>query len=433
MKFLIALIFSFPTLASVPELFGPSASTIAVGGQAQSESAANNYYASALLGYSQKTQFSFNTFYINTDFKSINNVIVKNESNSVSSYESGDVEVNNSPSAMFSAHLSVPVFSPQGPKLNLSLFAPMDRLMEADTSLPYQPRYVMYNERLLRPLMLVSASQSFSDWSYSLGLISGFQTNGETYFITRTTSGNPSFARLNFNAKPSLGLTASVAKKTNQHTTYLSFQQEMSSKLVNRATGETEIASNSSFAFDFNLSSLLYYDPMILRLGHQIKTSNISWLFSIEYQDWSNFENSNMKVTKLGGSINGSSNFEELELQNIFIPKIGLEYVIFPRWTLKAGHFYRPSPVKTSGLKNAGNTIDTDKHVSSLGLAHNFSLFQMPLTLDVAYQSHFLKQMKIVKTPGMENGEISQEKIGSPGYTVGGMIHVLSMGLSWMY
>ena len=219
MKLLLVILLSlsFSAQASLPELFGASAGSIAIGNQAQAESAANNFHAASLLGYSRQTQFSFDIFYINPNFKEINNVVVKNETNTVNTFERGDVEVNPTPTTMFAAHFSTPLFSPEGVKFNLSIFAPFDRLMEADTGDPYQPRYVMYENRFIRPVILFSGAQNFGDWSFSVGAQTGFQSNGETYFITRTTAGNPSVAKMSFNAKPSIGATGSFLK--NQTTT----------------------------------------------------------------------------------------------------------------------------------------------------------------------------------------------------------------------
>jgi long-subunit fatty acid transport protein len=435
MKFLLAILLSlsFTANASLPELFGPSAGSIAIGNQPLKNSAANNYHAPALLGYSQTTQFSFDTFYINTNFKEINNVTTKNETNTVNSSETGDVEVNPTPTTMFAVHFSTPLLSPTGPKFNFSMFAPFDRLMEADTGDPYQPRYVMYDNRFLRPILIFSLAQSFGEWSYSAGVHTGFQTNGETYFITRTTSGNPSVAKMSFNAKPSIGAALSISRKHENKTTYFTFQQEMKSKLENRASGETEIASNTSFQFDFDVAALLYYDPMTLKLGHQLELKDSTVHLSLEYQQWENFEAPTLKLKKRGGTINGSEDYEKLKLRNIWIPKIGWEKNINERWVGKIGYFYRQSPIDTNNLKNSGNTIDVDKHVGSLGLAHIFKIYDKPLTLDLAYQAHFLRSKKITKTPNREDGDASEPKIGSPGYTVGGMIHVLSTGLSWTY
>jgi long-subunit fatty acid transport protein len=100
-------------------------------------------------------------------------------------------------------------------------------------------------------------------------------------------------------------------------------------------------------------------------------------------------------------------------------------------WSMKLGYFYRPSPIKKGSIDEAGNSIDVDKHVTSIGAAYHFKFMEKILTLDLAYQGHFLMNQKVVKTPNREDGNTSEQKIGSPGYRIGGMIHTLGLGLSW--
>lgn len=433
MQLILLFLLSFSAHASLPELFGSSAGSVAIGNQAEKESAANNYYAGAILGYSKSTQFSFNTFYIDTQFTPVKNVVTKNETNSVNQSESGKVEVNPTPTLMFGAHLSTPLFAAEGPKFNLSIFAPFDRLIEADTGDPYQPSYAMYSNRFIRPNLSFGVAQSFDRWGFSLGAITGLQSGGETYLVTRTTNRNPSLGKVSYNAKPTVGATASVSYKTDKALHYFAFQQEMKSKMEMRGTGETEIASNASFPFDFKIRSLLFYDPMTFRLGTQYYQDSTNYFLSVEYQKWSSYESSQLKLKKQGGTINGSDNYERLKLRDIVIPKIGFDKRMSEIWSLKAGYFYRQTPLKTKALKHAGNTIDPDKHVTSIGTGYNFLAYGKTINLDVAYQAHFLRNQKITKTPNREDGDPSQAKIGGPGYRIGGMIHVLSAGISWMY
>ncbi len=442
MTFLLLILLNLSAHASLCELFGPSAGSIAIASQAEKESAANNYHAAALLGYSKTTQFSFNTFYVSTDFKEIKNVVVKNETTTVDTFKRGNAEVNPTPTAMFGIHFSTPLFAPEGPKFNISVIAPFDRLMETDTGDPYQPRYVMYENRFIRPNLIFSGSQSFGDWAFSAGVQTGIQSNGETYFVTKTTAGTPSVGKMSFNAKPSIAALASVSKITSNHVTFLSFQQEMKSNLQNRASGETEVAGSASIPFDFDVSSLLYYDPLTIRLGHQIHfEDHSSFFFTTEFQQWDSYDGSSLKLKKRGGTITGSNDYERLKLRNLFIPKIGYSRKLSEKWTGKVGYFYRQSPLKTENLKHSGNSIDVDKHVASAGAAYLFKFYQKDIILDLAYQLHLLRSQHITKTPGLEtgnppsapSGSDEDVKIGSPGYSVGGKIHVVSLGLSWKY
>lgn len=437
MKAFIALLFlcSFNIHASVNELFGPSAGSIAIGNQAESESAANNMIASSLLGHSSSTQFSFNLFYIDTHFRSINNIVLQNDVTTVNDYKIGDIEVNVTPTLLMGIHFSTPLFAGIGPKLNLSIISPTDRLLEIDTGDTYQPRYIFYGNRYMRPSINLSLAQSFGRWSYGVGVITGIQSNGETRFLTRfaTTSG-PSYGKINFNATPSIGLTASASKKINSDIFYFSYQQEMKSKLENAAFGETEIIAGR-FPFEFQINSLLYFDPHTLRIGHTKDLQRTQLFSSLEYQHWENYESSTIKITSQNQSVKDSIDYEKLRPQNIFIPKIGISYQSLDNVFLKAGYFYRPSPIKHTQLKNAGNSIDPNKHVASIGMTYIFKVFGASINWDTSYQSHILQNRKIVKTLAREDGDTSegQGKIGSPGYRIGGMIHVLSTGLSWKY
>src|SRR5665647_351976 len=190
MKLILLLILSFAQVAeaSFPELFGSSAGSMAIGNQPELNNAANNYYASALLGFSKTTQYSFSLSRVQTAFKDIHNVVTQNQTNTVNSFEFGNPSVNNTPTSMLTAHLSTPLFSPEGPKFNFSLFAPLSRLMETNSGDPYQPRYVMYDSRFIRPILIVGLAQSFGDWSFGLAAQNGFQSTGQTYFMTRTTA-----------------------------------------------------------------------------------------------------------------------------------------------------------------------------------------------------------------------------------------------------
>jgi hypothetical protein len=434
MKLLLAIIIclNLKGHASVPETFGAGAAAMAIGNQAERESAANHYYAAALQGFSTTTQLSLSAFYVDTDFHRISNVVIENHTNTINRTTRGDPEVNQTPLMMFGANLSLPLFSPEGPKFLASLFAPFDRTMEADTGEPYQPKYVMYGSRNVRSVMMFSLTQSFGNWSYALGSQTGFQSNGDAYFMTRTViTEKPSQGRIRFNAKPAMGLTASVARKADNSMSYLSFQQEMKARLLNQASGETEIAGEVSLPYEFDVTSVLYFDPMIFRLGHQSYHSQTDFFYALEFQRWSSYETSMLQLKQRSGEISGSINYEQLQLRNIFIPRIGMVRRLTDRWSAKAGYFYRPSPIKPAGLAGAGNTIDVNKHVVGLGASYNLPFQGKVLVLDAAYQGHLLEYQRIRKTPYREDGTLEQDKIGSPGYAIGGMVHAISLGLSW--
>lgn len=432
----ILLIVNFNIHASVNELFGPSSGSMALGNQAEKDSAANNMISPALLGFSKSTQFSFNFFYISSKLHSIKNVLLENEMNSANDPRFGNIDVNRTPDLMFSLHYSSPMFTPEGLKFNFSLISPTDRMLEFETGGTYEPRYVMYGSRYFRPSIHFSLSKSFSDWSYGLGVITGFQSNGNTQFLTRFGNTGQSAGKISFNAKPSLAFAFSLAKKQNESFIhFISFQQEMKSNFQNRAVGETDIGTPDPFIFDFTMKSLLSYDPHTIRYGLQSHHEKCSFYGGLEYQHWASFKTSTIDIDVLGGNMGSSIDYEKIEVRNILIPKAGMIFSINDQINFKLGYFYKPSILNTKKLAEAGNSIDSNKHVPTSGINYNFKLFGTVIAWDTAYQAHLLEIKKIIKTPGREDGDTSEGegKIGSPGYRIGGIVHVLSTGVSWKY
>lgn len=431
---LILSLFSINVLASPFELFGPSAVSISQGHQAgPTQSADRHMYAGALIAENKTSSFSFNFLEIIPALTDINNIVTKNPVNqNGNTTSSGNVDVNTPATTMFAGHLTTPLFGESGPILGFSIIAPMDRMIEADTGDPYRPEYVMYRNRYLRPTVIFNLAQQVESWGFSLGGQTGFQSDGESYFYTRADNEPyPTVGKMTFNAKPSLGLLASVSKKWNQGQTYFSFTQEMKSKFSNKAIGATSIGGGNAFPFEFEISSLLYYDPQTWRLGHiQQINPRFSVMGMVEYQEWANYKTPKLVFKQQGGTLASSRDYENLRPRNILIPHLGVESILSENWVLRGGYFYRPTPLKTANLKNSGNSIDQDKHVTSLGLGRFFSLFGKRFETTLAYQFHYLRSQKIQKTAGLEDGS-GGEKIGSPGYRIGGNIQVIALGINW--
>lgn len=437
MKFTLALfslLLSITAWSSPFELFGSSAISISQGHQpGASKTPDRQMYAAALVAGDKSTAYSFNFIQIIPNLSSISDVVVKNPINQNGiSTQRGNVDVNTSSTTMFTGHLSSPLFGDKGPIFALSVITPVDRMVEADSGDPYRPEYVMYRNRYLRPTIAFNLAQELGQWAFSLGGQTGIQSNGESYFYTRADNETyPTAGKMTFNAKPSLGIQASVSKKWHKSETYFSFSEEMKSKFSNKAIGATSIGGGAAFPFEFEISSLLYYDPQILRLGHiQEINPALKIMAMLEYQEWSNYKTPKLVLQQQGGVLQSSRDYEKLDPKNILIPHVGVESNVNANWVVRGGYFYRPTPLKTSTLKNTGNSIDPDKHVGSLGIGRNFELFGKKIETTLAYQYHYLKSQKIVKTSGMEDGTAGQ-KIGSPGYRIGGNIHVLAIGLNW--
>lgn len=424
------LFYSVNSLANTFELFGASSETMAIGNQAGDlNQVSNHYYAPALLGF-QKDGYSLGFTNVIPRTKEINNVIITSPMNSNSSYQTGDVEQNTSTLTGLSLHALFPFIYKA--KLGVSLFLPIDKFAEVSTGDTYLPEYAMYRSRSNRTLLHGSLIIPYDNtFSMAIGFHTGLQSNGETELIGRNSgSDEPSSGKLVFNASPGTALTFSVAKKFKDSHLYFSFQDYMRSDFKNKAFGYTPLDSSaSSFPFNLNMNSLLYFDPRIIRAGYVFHQKELSYFTSLEYQDWSAYESPKLKLESNGGVIISSQDFEEIKGNKIFIPHLGLAYK-FNDQSLSFGTSFRPRAIE-SNLNESGNTIDSDLLNFSLGHSISFLLLDKMVTFNSSYLLQMIQEYDVVKTPNREDGE-SGQKLGSPGYTVGGQIHVLSFGLSWV-
>lgn len=427
------LILPLSAVANIGDYFGSSASTMSLAGQSNfdAKDASNNQYAGSLLASSKETAYSFNFVAIDTNFKSIDNIVVSSPINSAESSEKyGNIDNDYDNQYLLAIHGSFRVFKRLSTKLNLSVYVPTEKVLEASTGDPYRPEYVIYRSRFLRTIFLANFSHQFETFALSVGGLSGFQSNGETYVVARETgaSNPPSSGKLSFNARPSMALTFSLSKEFESFNAYFAFQDEMKSELTNNAGGFTPIGA-SSLKYDWDLSTMLFYDPRIYRLGLQKKFERLVLFSTLEYQDWSGYESPILEMKNNGGFLLGSEKTENFETQNIFVPKLAVSFKSDVN-TYNLGLAYRPTPLNLiSGA--SGNSLDSNTTILALGHEREFMAIGQKFNLATSFQYHMLESKTVTKDANRENGD-SGLKIGAPSYEAGGEVFVLSFGLNWI-
>jgi len=411
--------------ANISEFFGASATTMGIANQSNfnPDDPANNIYNASILANSEDNSFSFNQYAIDTNFKSIDDIIVTSPINSgETTDQSGSVDTNYNNQYLNSMHGSFKIFKALKVKLNISFIIPMEKVVEANTGDPYRPEYVMYRARFTRLISYFTYAQQLQKFSYSIGVMTGIQSNGETYVVARDSgSSNPTSGKMQFNAKPSTALNFSISKDHSWGKTYFSFQDEMKSNLKNTASGYTPIGA-SSLKYSWDLSTMLYYDPRVIRMG--LNKKNL--IISVEYQDWSGYETPILNMKSNGGILISSEGVENFKTRNIIIPKIAYTLSDF-----SVGLSYRQSPLDLIDGAS-GNSVDVDTTIISFGHNYKFNALEQDFNFSTAFQYHDLKTTKITKDQNRENGDASGNKIGFPEYKAGGSIYALSFGLNWV-
>jgi hypothetical protein len=424
------ILFTSNTYANFPEMFGASSSTSGLANQFNDNEndPSNNYYAPALLSSSHRPQLQFSSNYNQSSFKEINNVTVRNSVNSESSNEIGNVDTAYPAFISNSVHLSLPILKETGNKFAVSIFTPGKNLQEMSSGDAFLPEYVMYRSRNSRTTVHFNFIFPWEDgWSYSLGAFSGLQISGETEIAARYNgSGKNSTAKMKAVAKPSLSPIFSVAKKHSLGTFILAYQHEMKNKMQIHAVGSTRDPA-LNFPYDFTMSSLLYFDPSTLRVGESWNVKNGKFFTTLEYQYWKSYSPSTISIEQNGGFIVGTGNYGNAKMRNIVIPKVGYEFNLNQNLIAQMGLAYRSTPL-VGDFSGPGNAIDTDSQIYSLGLISRFTLLSKMTELSGCLQVHELKNKTVQKSAGNEDGGAGN-KIGSPGYEIGGSILNLALGM----
>lgn len=432
-SFLIFLI-SINANANYPEMFGASFSTAAIGNQANydDDDSSNNYYAPALLGFSEKFNLLLQTSLTEVSPKKIENIIVTNGTNSSSSSTFGNANTHYKKFYGGTLHAALPVGGNEHfGTLGLSLFLPLGDLVQTNSGHPFLPEYIMYRSRHTGTSVFLNFAKKLNDnFSFSLGTTLGFQATADVK-TNLSLNGNAtgSWAQGQAKVSPSLGLIASIAKKIDNSTLSFTYQQEMKSNLKTTISGE--IINPSVTLLDSRLDSMIFYEPHTFRLGGAIKNKNFEYFLTLEYLIWSNYKAPIMTVAKTGGVIVPSSNFEKINIRDTVNPRIGFKINLTDRWSTLLGAQYRMTPLK-GNFSGSGNSVDVDTLVGTMGLQYRMVIWSKDVHLGTSFQYHRLKNKRVNKTSGEEDGSAGQ-KIGAPGYNLGGHILASTLGVKFNF
>jgi hypothetical protein len=425
----VVMMRSLETWANYHEFFGASATTSSLGNlhSYDSDDPANNFFIPALLGFSDKLVFNLSVGVVDHNFKGIDNIVIKNSTNNSSTpaTERGGVDTDYGQYYNNSIHLLLPLSKGRG-VIGASFASPVLALVDSSSGDPRLPEYVLYRSRYKRTLLNLNYAYAPSEKiSFSVGVHMGLQTSADIYSqssLNGTGYGSTAYGKTK--VSPSFAAALSVVGRYSDGYYYLTYFQEMKSNLSAKLSGQT---SDPPLPFDITANSLLYYDPHIFRLGWAHNFGRVRLMSGVEYQLWENFKSPVFDIQQNSGQVVSSDNYEQLKTKNILLPKIGLQLKLSDRtaWNLGAG--YRPTPFKGE-FSGAGNSIDSDAYILATGLLYQFDLFALPLELSSSLQYHRLKSRTVSKNTLQENGS-SGEKIGSPGYEIGGSLWQGSLGM----
>lgn len=439
MKKLLLIIFfssafySCGTFASYPEFFGASFSTAYIGNQANLDSndPSNNYYVPAVLGFSDKVNVLMQATSTATHFKSMNGITVTNNTNSNSATTTGNV--SNSYPKFYGGglHFALPIGYEHLGTLGLSVFLPIGNLIETNSGDPFLPEYVMFHSRYRRTNVYLNFARKWSDdLAWSLGTLLGFQASAEVNAnLSLGGGGQGSWGKARSKIAPSLGIITSVVKKFDRAKMYFTYQQEMKSNLHAGVSGE--ITNPNLPLFVAAIDSVIFYDPHTFRLGTSYNFGKSEFFGGVEYQMWSGYKPPTIYISKTGGAIVSSSNYEHIKIRDTINPRIGMKVELTDRWTTGLGLAYRMTPLE-GDFSGSGNSIDSNTYIITTGLQYRIVIWSKDVNLGTSFEYQQLEKRHVTKTTGEEDGSAGP-KIGAGGYDIDGYILAATLGVKFNF
>lgn len=426
--FLIFIILSTQAYANFGEFISGGPGTMAIGNQANPYSAnpESHFYHPAIATRFTRPTISLSASSTEFEFEPIKNIVIQNDTNSQSGEESGEVPNDYERISMGQLHAIVPLsYKDHNFFVGASIFTPLLYIAKFDSGSPDLPEYVMYRSRIRRLDGLVSAGTKINGISYSLGSRFGFKLEADleaNASLNGTSFG--SSARAKANILPKVGLVGSINYSKNSHEFSATILQGIEMTAEATVTGQT---TDPRIIFDLASSSLAFFEPHQIRLGYSWESPQkfASVFINTSYQLWDGFEPPTLKLTQ-EASVLSSNNYENLKTKNTINSSIGLMLTVGSYKILTGLSLYQ-SPID-SDFSGAGNTIDTDSTSYHLGLSKTFG----QLSLNAAAQLKKLKKIDVVKTTGQENGDAGS-KLGAPGFTIGGEVININLGISYQF
>ena len=447
--------------ANVGEVYGFGARTMSLGGSQvawgfdgyaayANPAAVSLPAASSTLDQNKRLTLSWGFVAMEHSFTPITHVVVENNytSDKVPA-RTGNVDLDYRTDFGQALGISY-VFLPEWHRLALGIvtYSPINQLAYLDTGEPFVPEYVYYRSRTQRPIAdFALGSESWEGLYFGAGLHFAFSLTANATIFLETNSAKPSTMRFSSAIKPKfspyLGLLYAPDAKTQPEKSgsysvgaVLRFPATSDNDLTLKS-GARLLGSLPGLDFNFNATSAFYYDPLTVELGTSVKYSEMARIYlQADYQAWSKFASPPLNIqnptvencqgapcSSPGVTISASKN-PSFTYKDIFIPRIGHE-LTFDSWVFRLGYAYRPSFLQdiSSGI---GNYLDPPKHMLNAGVGFKFQhflIFEVPTSLDFDLSYHQLVNQQITKTPGNEAGDLTDQKIGSPGYTAGGKIY----------
>ncbi len=379
-------------------------------------------------------RFHWSVLYSKPKFADIHGVVVENPVNS--DQTTGNARIANVDTdypATFGQSLGFSVRSKKSDRhwgFGAVAYLPLDRFALLDSGESFVPEYTLHRGRTQKPEFQMALSGLLTPrLSFGAGIFLGARLTSDTTIFLNQGAGTVSTMRiaasLKTEATPYFGLDLNATDSTS-YGLVVRFASSAPETLNVQASARA-VGNVAAPDFSFPAIATMYYDPFTVSGGTRWRYASANTLFfQLDYQAWSKFESPAILIQTRACDPNCGVNFEvgrnlSGRTRDILVPRLGHVWGI-GNDELRAGYAYRPGIYRELPT-GAGNALDPDEHRFSLGYGWRipaFPFFDAPGRFDLHGAYSLYPKRNVVKTAGDENGNLSNLKVGAPGYETGG-------------
>ncbi len=272
---------------------------------------------------------------------------------------------------------TIPLDIPDRLAIGVSIFLPTRGSISLKSRTPQstgsgqftEPEWFAYGNRHDRLHVLVAGALKIPKlpWA-SLGLGASIFVDAEGETTIATGVGDPVTPDFSLRLKPDASLVVGLMITPADWISFgLTYRQELSFKLDFPA--QAKISSPVSVDIPLTLETITFFTPHQLQFGVAVNlTNDLLITFDLAWSGWSAYDDPYLVESSTVAAVVQE---EQVDLNDVISPKLGVELVTTDWLLLRAGYWYRNSRTKDQG-DEVTNLIDSDKHVFTLGVSFSF-------------------------------------------------------------
>jgi long-chain fatty acid transport protein len=264
---------------------------------------------------------------------------------------------------------TIPIDIPDRLGFGLTLFTPtrgiIDLEAKATTS---EPEFFRYGARHDRLHLLAGLAVKITDWlSLGAGMSLILDAVGGT--VISTGINEPVNPSLEIKLKPDAGAVAGVRVDINRLVIGFTYRQEHSLKLDFPATAVIQ-----GITLPLLLETITYFSPHQIQFGISyvppVLDDRLLIALDFSWVNWSAYDDAFLVVSS---GVAAVAPRQQVDLDDVFSPKLGIEFVTTDWLLLRTGYWYRTSMVPDQDNQPT-NLADGGKHVFTFGVGFALGL-----------------------------------------------------------